>query len=145
MSSPAQSEQANCVITDKDRDGMSGLNDTQWRTLVNLLNGGASTSNGGNGGPSTEKLTGKSSSSSWILDSGASHHLTGKYHLLHDVRKMEQPVLVILADGRQRVSDKEGTVVLGPNLILKYVFYVEEFQSDLISVGQLMDENGCVV
>ena len=132
---------ANYVITDKDRDGVNGLNETQWRTLVSLLNGGASTSRGG----ATEKLSGTSSYSSWIMDTGASHHLTGKYHLLTDVRDIAQPVLVILADGRERISVKEGTVVLGPNLVLKSVFYVEEFQSDLISVGQLMDENRCVV
>lgn len=54
-------------------------------------------------------------------------------------------VLIVLADGRERVSVKEGTVRLGSNLVMKSVFYVEEFQSDLISIGQLMDENHCVL
>lgn len=55
------------------------------------------------------------------------------------------PVLVILADGRERVSKKEGSVVLGSHLILKSVYFVEELTTDLIAVGQLMDENKCVV
>lgn len=127
-------EHANYVVTDKDRDGVSGLSESQWRTLVNLLNGGASSS--------TEKLSGKSPIPSWIMDTGASHHLTGKFNILTDVRNMD-PILVVMADGRQRISDKVGTVVLGSNLILQSVFYVDEFQSDLISVSQLMDENRC--
>ncbi|KAG7543542.1 Integrase catalytic core [Arabidopsis thaliana x Arabidopsis arenosa] len=133
-------ERANYVVTDKDRDGVSGLNDDQWQFLMKLLN------NGGHGGASSsnEKLSGKFSSPSWILDTGASHHLTGNFEILTNVRNMD-PVLVVLADGRERITCKEGTVVLGSNLILKSVFYVEEFQSDLVSVGQLMDENGCVV
>ena len=128
--------QANYTITDADRNGVNGLNDTQWRTLMTILNGGASTS--------TEKLSGKSQVSSWILDTGASHHLTGNYSLLTSVRDMP-PVLVVLADGRERVSMKEGTVVLGSHLVLKSVYFVEEFTADLIAVGQLMDENKCVV
>lgn len=61
----------------------------------------------------------------WIMDTGASHHLTGKIHILTDVRRMEL-VLVIMADGREKISDKEGTVVFGLKLVLKSVFYVEE-------------------
>lgn len=136
VSQPPITEQANYTITDNDRNGVSGLNDTQWRKLMNLLNGGASTS--------TEKLSGKSYVSSWILDTGASHHLTSKYDLLTSVREMSL-VLVILADGRERVSVKEGSIVLGSHLVLKSVYFVEELTMDLISIGQLMDENKCVV
>ncbi|XP_013628140.1 PREDICTED: uncharacterized protein LOC106334401 [Brassica oleracea var. oleracea] len=55
------------------------------------------------------------------------------------------PVLIVMADGREQVSLKEGTVYLGVDLVMKSVYYVEELISDLISVGQLMDENKCVV
>ncbi|XP_010468697.1 PREDICTED: uncharacterized protein LOC104748804 [Camelina sativa] len=135
----APEEHVNYVITEKDRDGVRGLSDVQWQNLVKLLNG---RSNGG-ASSSSEKLSGKCSVS-WILDTGASHHLTGNFDILESVRNME-PVLVILADGRQRIACQEGTVVIGPNLVLKSVFFVEHLQSDLISVGQLMDENHCVV
>lgn len=56
------------------------------------------------------------------MDTGALHHLTRNYDLLTDVRRME-PVLVIMADGRERISVTEGTVVLGSHLSLKYVFF----------------------
>ncbi|XP_010412990.1 PREDICTED: uncharacterized protein LOC104699374 [Camelina sativa] len=128
--------QANHVITDQDRDGVSGLTDDQWQTIKKILNAGK--------GPSTEKLTGKSIYPSWIMDTGASHHLTGNLDVLTNIRDMA-PVLIILADGRERVSVKEGTVKLGSDLVMQSVFYVEGFHTDLISIGQLMDENRCVL
>uniref|UniRef100_A0A1J3CZ11 Retrotransposon Copia-like N-terminal domain-containing protein n=1 Tax=Noccaea caerulescens TaxID=107243 RepID=A0A1J3CZ11_NOCCA len=44
--------QANYVLTDRDRDGVHGLNDAQWRALMNLLNTDNRTST------ATEKLSG---------------------------------------------------------------------------------------
>lgn len=74
----------------------------------------------------TENLSGKSYIPYWIMDIGASHHLTRKFKILTDVRQIT-PIIVILADGRESVSDKEWTVRLGLNLVLRSVFYVEEF------------------
>lgn len=54
-------------------------------------------------------------------------------------------ILIIFADERQRISDKEGTFVLGSNPILKSVFYIDEFQLELIYVSQFMNENRCFV
>lgn len=90
---PSQA-QVNHVITDKDRDGVNALSDSQWHALVSILNVGAGTSN------NVEKFSDTSLSSSWILDTGASHHLTGNFSLLTNVRRME-PVLIILTDGRE--------------------------------------------
>nr|AWW15216.1 putative polyprotein [Leavenworthia alabamica] len=129
-------EQAQHVITDADRDGISGLSEQQWKAIKSILNAGQDIT--------TEKMSGKSSCLSWVLDTGASHHLTGRYEVLNNVRDMP-PVLIIMADGREQVARKEGSVSLGPNLIMKSVYFVEELKSDLISLGQLMDENRCVI
>ncbi|CAA7031059.1 unnamed protein product [Microthlaspi erraticum] len=137
-------QRANRVITDRDRDAVSGLTDEQWRGVLKLLNAGRSDDTNVKSGEH-ETQTGKSSnSSSWILDTGASHHMTGKLNLLTDLRNIS-PVLIILADGNKRVAVREGTVRLGSRLILNSVFFVEGLTSDLISVGQMMDENYCVV
>lgn len=95
-----QTEQAKYVITDKDRDGVTGLSEMQWKGIMSILN-----ANSGNSRANTETLTGKCSKPSWILDTGASHHLTGKLDIPNDLHDME-PVLIILADGRERVSVK---------------------------------------
>lgn len=47
-----------------------------------------------------------------------------KFSLLTNVREME-PVMMAPADGRQRVLVQEGTVALGSNLILKFVFMLK--------------------
>ena len=128
------------MVTDKDRDGVTGLSDIQWKSIMNILNANAGKSQAN----TTETLTGMSSTPSWILDTGASHHLTGKFDILNDIKDME-PVLIVLAAGRERVSVKEGKIRIGQGLVLNSVFYVEGMPSDLISVGQLMYENRCVV
>ncbi|XP_010478154.1 PREDICTED: uncharacterized protein LOC104757134 [Camelina sativa] len=137
ISAPATDHANSSVITDADRDGVAALFHAEWEGIKNLLNKRA---------PSaiTDRLSGTSSVLSWILDTGASHHLTGRLEVLFDLKAMA-PVMVILADGREHVSVLEGVVILGAGLILRYVYYVEGLCSDLISVGQLMDENRCVV
>ncbi|KAL1198691.1 Retrovirus-related Pol polyprotein from transposon TNT 1-94 [Cardamine amara subsp. amara] len=129
-------ETVNRVVTDRDRDAVHGLDDEQWRTVLNLLTASRAAA--------PETLTGTYTTPAWILDSGASHHMTGNLSSLSNLRDMN-PVLVILADGRQRIAVKEGTVYLGSHLVMRSVFYVEEMKSDLIAVGQLMDENRCVM
>lgn len=62
-------EEANYVVTDQDRDGVGGITESQWHSIKHILNAGKEVA--------TEKLTGKSNSPSWIMDTGASHHLTG--------------------------------------------------------------------
>lgn len=135
-------EHANRVITDHDRDAVARLTDEQWRGVVKLLNAKDNSRNE-NKASTSETLTGTSSYSSWNLNTGASHHMTGKLELLTNLRDIS-PVLIILADGNERIAVQEGTAYLSSHLVLKSVFYVEGFQSDLVSVGQLMDENYCV-
>ena len=133
-------QQANYVVTEKDRDGVTGLSDNQWKSIMNILN-----ANNAKGPTNTaETLTGMTTKPSWIWDTGASHHLTGKLEILNELQDME-PVLIVLADGHETISVKEGKVRIGQGLVLNSVFYVEGMPSDLNYVGQLMDENGCVV
>lgn len=91
------SEHANCVVTDKDRDGVSGISKSQWKAIVSLLNADKPNK--------PEKLSGKFSIPFWIMNIGASHHLTGRLEILSDVRSIP-PVVIVLTDVRERISDK---------------------------------------
>lgn len=117
---PASTEKVNRVVTDRDRDAVNGLNDEQWQTVLHLLNDGRS--------GATEMLMGMISKPSWILDTGASHHMTGKTESLSDLHEMPM-VLVILPDGTKLKSVKEGTVHLRSHLVMRSVFYAEEMRS----------------
>ncbi|CAN6914064.1 unnamed protein product [Brassica oleracea] len=109
----APHESANSVITERDRDAVTGLTDDQWSGVMKLVNAGKSVAQDNTKPSSSETLTGMTScSSSWILDRGASHHTTGKLDLLTDLRSIA-PVLVILADGNKKIALKEGTICLG--------------------------------
>lgn len=79
-------------LTDGDRQGVSGITDEQWQLIQRVLNGGK---------PS-ECLSGKDDVS-WILDTGATHHMTGKIDLLDDIRDID-PTSVILPAGSSVVS-----------------------------------------
>lgn len=97
---------------------MSSLTEEQWNSIKHIINGSSGKDK------AIDKLSGNLSLFTWILDTCASHHLTGKYDILENVRDME-PVLIIMADGREQVSVKVGSVKLGSGLIMKSVYYVE--------------------
>lgn len=68
MMASSSTASANEIIPDADRVGLSGLGDTQWKTLVGLLSE-REKSHG-------VKLSGMLFLSSWIIDTGASNHMT---------------------------------------------------------------------
>ncbi|KAJ1410810.1 Gag-polypeptide of LTR copia-type [Sesbania bispinosa] len=118
------------------RSETNGLNDEQWQALLNILNNAKI--------GATKRLTGKCSSLHWILDTGASHHMTGRIDYLSHVRDViECPVR--LPNGEQTAATKEGTVVLSDKLRLANVLYVPSLQCNLISVSQLINESNCIV
>ncbi|KAJ1700873.1 hypothetical protein LUZ63_000652 [Rhynchospora breviuscula] len=71
---------------------------------------------------SSDKLQGNINDIRWILDSGASHHMTGEFTCLHDVCKVT-PCSVQLPNGSQTVAEHEGSVCLPGGIVLKRVLY----------------------
>ena len=76
----------------------------------------------------------------WIVDSGASHHMTGEDTVLTNLGPCD-PVHVALADGRKRVAIKMGTAVIqgiagakGVDLTLNDVLVVPGLTVSLFSV-----------
>ncbi|KAK4429083.1 hypothetical protein Salat_1208300 [Sesamum alatum] len=104
-----------------DRSAFPGLTNEQWVALLNLLNThkiGAS-----------KKLTGKTYCHDWILDTGASQHMTGE--LLTGVRKIS-PCLVGLPNGEHTTAMKEGTICFGKHIYLNNVLFVPDMNCTLI-------------
>ncbi|XP_074281615.1 uncharacterized protein LOC141606139 [Silene latifolia] len=80
----------------------------------------------------------------WLIDSGASHHMTGRKSLLANI-SIQNPSTVTLPDGSKIIAREHGELVLSDNFVLKDVLYVPKLTCDLISVKQLIEENNCVV
>ena len=79
------------------------MNDEQWATLLGML---SSHQNGAH-----ERLIGKQSIFPWIIDTGASHHMTGMLACLRELRDI-MPCSVELPNGEKTMAVKEGTVLL---------------------------------
>jgi transposase InsO family protein len=93
-------------------------------------------------GTVTDKMTGKHST--WIIDTGASNHMTGNLKLLCAVRDIAG-CPVGLPNGKHVLATKEGTKILNGGLKIENVLYVPTLSCNLISISQLIDETNCVV
>lgn len=123
---------------DDTAPGIPPLTPTQWSSLASFLEKRK--------GNSSEKLSGKSekltlygthSRFDFIIDSGASHHMTGDINLLTNLIKID-PCPIKLPNDGVTWATRHGTLSLGGKLILQHVFYAPELSITLISVAQLL-------
>ena len=126
--------EANVMVSGEGK--LDGLNNEQWQTLLGLLNSEKPVV--------PKKLASKYMIKGWIIDSGASHHMTGQLELIRNLREIME-CLVGLPNGKQTFAMKEGTIVLNDALTLNKVLYVPNLQCNLISISQLVNDSGCVV
>lgn len=94
-----------------------------------------------NAGISSAPVSNKSSS--WIIDSGASDHMTGTLSSLTSFNRFSSFMNVQLADGR--VSPGHGTVSPVPSLFLSSVLFVPHFPMSLLSISQFTLYGNCSV
>lgn len=80
------------------------------------------------------------SSDDWIVDNGASDHMTSYSDIMINPHAVEYPVHIILPDGSSKAVHTVGDVQLNEDLILKDVLYVPEFKYNLLSVSKLVCE-----
>ncbi|KAL2897790.1 Retrovirus-related Pol polyprotein from transposon RE1 [Bienertia sinuspersici] len=93
---------------------------------------------------SDDRIIGKPSCFEWIIDSGASHHVTGNYSCLFNVICISEWTDG-LPDGRHVSITLSGCVRLSSTIILSHVVYVPSLSCNLISVSRLIDDGACLV
>ncbi|XP_019252858.1 PREDICTED: uncharacterized protein LOC109231670 [Nicotiana attenuata] len=86
-----------------------------------------------------------SDADTWILDSGATNHMTHNKSILTNVKTFVYPYLVILPNGYKVKVTLIGDVILSPKFSLKKVLFVPSFKFNLISVHSLTVQLGCIV
>ncbi|KAJ8618561.1 hypothetical protein MRB53_014747 [Persea americana] len=115
--------------------GIPGLTADQVQRLLALIESS----------PENDKMSGKISHDvSWLIDSGASHHMTGNISLLSHVRDI-LPSPVGLPDGEKTSAVKEGSCVIQSGLTLHHVLFVPNLAVNLISVSKLICDANCFV
>lgn len=83
-------------------------------------------------------MTSSCNSTKWILDSGASHHMTPHKSLLHDCSPPKLPVSIRVADGSY-ASLKCIKIISQPTWTLSNVYHVPNLAVNLLSIGKLTD------
>ncbi|KAL9245201.1 hypothetical protein vseg_018879 [Gypsophila vaccaria] len=79
-------------------------------------------------------------SSNWIVDTGASDHMTSNMSLLHNLTSLPQPILVGLPDGTIKQVTTVGDFHITDQLTLHKVLVVTDFRHNLLSVGRLIED-----
>ncbi|XP_074313439.1 uncharacterized protein LOC141648610 [Silene latifolia] len=67
----------------------------------------------------------------WIIDTGASDHMTSDYSSLYNIRHLTTPIQVGLPDGSSRFVHTVGDIRLIDHITLFNVFYIPEFKQSL--------------
>ncbi|GKC63699.1 retrovirus-related pol polyprotein from transposon TNT 1-94 [Tanacetum coccineum] len=73
-----------------------------------------------------------------VSDTGASDHMSPHLNLFISIKHLKTPIIVHLPDERSKTVTIVGQVQLTPSLILTDVFYVPDFQLNLLSVGKFI-------
>ena len=89
----------------------------------------------------------KKTNSSWILDSGASKHVTGRPNefISYKLYPSSYKETIQTADGTFQPIKGIGTVKCTPSITLSSVLYVPSFPVNLVSISSLVDQLDCRV
>ena len=73
----------------------------------------------------------------WIIDSGASDHMTGNKSLFSSFENYVSGRFVKITDGSSTAVVMVGTIILGPKLHLSHVLFVPGLAYNLLSINKL--------
>ena len=74
---------------------------------------------------------------SWVIDSGASNHISGNTSLFSTISFQEKSHFITLANGSKISSMGVGQAILSPSLNLKFVLFVPNCPFNLSSLSLL--------
>ena len=83
-------------------------------------------------------------STSWVLDSGATDHVTCSLSNLHSFNRIE-PIMVKLPNGQHVYATHSGVVHLSSFITLLDVLYIPTFTFNLISISKLVSSTNCTL
>jgi len=80
-------------------------------------------------------------SNSWIVDTGASDHMTSDLNQLHNLQPLPKPVKITLPDGSLKTVTQIGQIHLSSEITIQNVLYVPDFKFNLLSVHRLLTDH----
>ncbi|XP_074318061.1 uncharacterized protein LOC141654847 [Silene latifolia] len=116
-----------------DKIDLNNLNSTELDELATLWQAHKTSS--------MDRLNGNVlSSSSWIIDAGASHHMSGCRSLFTNLRPINH-LSVGLPNGDLTIATHIGDIRFSARLVLRNVYFAEKLTCNLISVSSLLLDN----
>ncbi|XP_071719339.1 uncharacterized protein [Rutidosis leptorrhynchoides] len=73
----------------------------------------------------------------WVVDSGATDHISTSLSNMHNIHNSHTPILVTLPNGHNTSVATIGSVTINQNIILHDLFYIRSFSYNLLSVSKL--------
>ncbi|KAL6321073.1 hypothetical protein AAG906_012065 [Vitis piasezkii] len=80
----------------------------------------------------------------WIVDSGASDHMTGNLMVFHEYTPCHNNSSVRIADGTLSRVFGIGSVIISKDITLHSVLYVPKLDCNLLSISRLTQDLNCV-
>ncbi|GMI69800.1 hypothetical protein HRI_000649300 [Hibiscus trionum] len=84
-------------------------------------------------------------SSQWIVDSGASDHMSGNLKLFQSFSTLSSPCYIKIEDGSLFKVIGKGSVQITPKLVLLTVLYVPNLSCNMLSVSAFVRDVNCHV
>ncbi|KAH0686950.1 hypothetical protein KY284_017503 [Solanum tuberosum] len=84
-------------------------------------------------------------SPTWVVDSGATDHMTSLSHLFISYSPCPSYKKITIADGSVITVVGQGDISLGKSLILKDVLHIPKLSANLISIQKLTKDSKCQV
>jgi len=81
----------------------------------------------------------------WVIDSGATDHITNKMTNLYDFKGFSSPTHVSIANGKNVSVKGKGKIKLLSNNIESSILYVPSFPFQLLSIGKISRTLNCHV
>lgn len=120
----------------------------QFQQLLKLIPGNSGQSEEEYDSPFSGMITCgavESTTREWIVDSGASDHMTCSLNLLHNVRPTPSHLNIKLPTGNTANITHIGDTVFKCGITLVNVLFVPQFTHNLLSVTKLSKDNNCEV
>ena len=85
------------------------------------------------------------SSAPWIINTGASDHISGNKDIFSSLTFLSPIPTITLANGFQTIAKGIGSTCPLPSLPLTSVLYILDFPFNLISISKLIHDLHCVL
>lgn len=134
-------------VTSENNDQSMTFTTAQLQHLLSMMPGNKDTTDDDESPFSgmIDSKAGGAHSGKWIIDSGASDHMTATLNILENVRHAPLNFTIKLPTGAKVLITHIGDLVLENGLKMLNVLHVPDFNHNLLSIHKLAKDNGCNV